>query len=170
MKLEFKAINITEHRDLVVKFRADSFFTSFGHDRDFWGEDGQGDKRYLDILAKKLTPENLLAFHVWQNNQIIGQMELDFYFGDKNIGYINLFYLIPEVRGSGVSHQLDQFATDFFKKLKVPKMLLSVSPTNPRAIAYYKKNGWTDLGPRFSQEELEKNKFPQVHLMEKLIS
>lgn len=86
-------------------------------------------------------------------------MELDFYFGDKNIGYINLFYLIPEVRGSGISHQLDHFATDFFKKLKVPKMLLSVSPTNPRAIAYYQKNGWTDLGPRFSEEELQKNKF-----------
>lgn len=56
MDLEFKAIYLTKHRDLVIKFRADSFFTSFGPDRDFWGEDGQVDKRYLDILAKKLFP------------------------------------------------------------------------------------------------------------------
>ena len=168
MKLDFKPLDLTDI-DIAVKFRADSFYASFGHDRDFWGEDGEGDKRYVDWLKKKLSLSRPMAFHVWKEDEIIGQIEFGFYKGDRNTGYVNLYYLIPEARGRGFSSYLDEFTTNYFKSLNLKKMLLSVSPANMRAISYYKKNGWEDLGPRFSEAELREGNFPQIHLMQKFI-
>jgi ribosomal protein S18 acetylase RimI-like enzyme len=167
--LKFEPINLQKDSAICVKFRADSFSASFGHDRDFWGEDGQGDMRYLEWLKKKLSLSPQMAFHLWSRAEIIGQVELDFYKGDKEVGYVNLYYLSPSYRGCGVSTCLDQFVVNFFVSLGLRKILLSVSPDNTRAIAFYKKHGWNDLGPRFSDEELERNRIPQVHLMEKSI-
>ena len=167
--LRFKPINLQKDGDLCVRFRADSFSISFGHERDFWGEDGHGDKRYLEWLQKKITSTPPMAYHLWSENEILGQIELDYYKGDKTIGYVNLFYLAHEHRGRGAASHLDDFTTSFFKSLGVNRLLLSVSPTNQRALSFYKKNGWRDLGPRFSTEEIEKNSLNQVHLMEKLV-
>jgi ribosomal protein S18 acetylase RimI-like enzyme len=58
---------------------------------------------------------------------------------------------------------------NFFISLGLNKILLSVSPDNKRALTFYEKHGWKDLGARFSDDELKKNKIPQVHLMEKAI-
>lgn len=41
------------------------------------------------------------------------------------------------------------------------KARLSVSPTNERAIKFYEKMKWVDLGPREDH--------PEVHFMEKVI-
>jgi RimJ/RimL family protein N-acetyltransferase len=167
--LKFEPINLQKDSAICVNFRADSFSASFGHDRDFWGEDGQGDRRYLEWLNKKLSLSPQMAFHLWNKTEIIGQVELDFYKGDNKVGYVNLYYLGPSYRGCGVSTLLDQFVVNFFTSLGLSKILLSVSPVNKRALAFYEKHGWKDLGPRFTDEELKMNKIPQVHLMEKAI-
>jgi len=63
---------------------------------------------------------------------------------EDEFGYVNLYYLIPEVRGKGFSLELDNFATSYLKELGFKKARLSVSPTNLRAINFYTKNGWQD--------------------------
>jgi len=81
---------------------------------------------------------------------------------EPRIGYVNLFYLIPDMRGSGAGTFLHHYAIAFCQKHGVPKMRLSVSPTNLRAVAFYQKHGWRDLGPRPGREN--------VNLMECLIN
>jgi ribosomal protein S18 acetylase RimI-like enzyme len=78
---------------------------------------------------------------------------------EPRIGYVNLFYLIPEMRGSGAGAALHEYALTIFAKHGVERMQLSVSPTNLRAIAFYRKHGWRDLGPRPGYEN-------RVNLME----
>jgi hypothetical protein len=39
MSLNFIPLDLGLHADIAINFRADSFFASFGNDRDFWGED-----------------------------------------------------------------------------------------------------------------------------------
>lgn len=167
MNLRFRPIDLDSHSEIAIRFRADSFFASFGHDRDFWGEDRLGGKRYIDWLRMKLNLDFPMAFHAWNNDEIIGQLEFDFYNGDKSIGYVNLYYLAPKFRGTGISKALDEFTLKCFESLSVKRILLSVSPTNERALSYYKKNSWIDLGPRFREAELKGKKIPQVHLMER---
>ncbi len=75
MKLEFKRIDLTLHRDVAIQFRADSYVSSFGNADEFWGQDGRGDERYVMWLSKR-DPKKFGAFHLWLAGEIIGQMEM----------------------------------------------------------------------------------------------
>lgn len=97
--------------------------------------------------------------HLLQGGVIVGQMELGSFKTDPSIGYVNLYYLAAEVRGTGLSSVLDNYATNYFVSRGFTSARLSVSPSNSRAIRFYEKHGWHDLGPRPGR--------PEVHLMEK---
>lgn len=60
-------------------------------------------------------------------------------------GYVNLFYLTERMRGSGVSGDLQDYAMSFMHQQ------LSVSPTNARALGFYRKHGWRDVGLRLGR-------------------
>ena len=158
--IEFKKIDLESHRDIVIKFREDSFVSSFGNADRFYEADGQGHLRYLDWLQNKIQYDASFGVHAWQGDEIIGQLELGLLKGDDSIGYVNLYYLIPEKRGSGLAQILDEYTTMVFKNLGKRRVRLSVSPTNSRALNFYLKMGWTDLGTRSDH--------PEVNFMEKL--
>jgi len=134
---------------------------SFGDVKNFYEEDGKGAERYIVWLKEKILIDPLSVVHVWQKNEIIGQIELRSYLKNSNCGYVNLYYLIPSKRGTGIGKFLDQFMMDYYKKAEIHRVQLSVSPTNIQAFSYYKKMGWIDIGPREGH--------PEVHLMEKII-
>ncbi len=155
--LAFKPIDLDRHADQCVAFRRDSFVCSFGTDDAFSEQSGPDGARYVAWLHERLAELPEGCVHVWASGTIIGQMEMRVR-DDPRVGYINLFYLIPSARGGGAGDQLHDYALRLFRKLNVTKLQLSVSPTNRRAVAYYRKHGWHDLGPRPGHEE--------VHLME----
>jgi RimJ/RimL family protein N-acetyltransferase len=95
--------------------------------------------------------------HVWQDDKLVGQMEMQI-LDEPRRGYVNLFYLVEEMRGEGVSWELQQYAMDFMRHHQVQVAQLSVSPKNARARAFYRKHGWRDLGLRPGSDN--------VHLME----
>lgn len=159
--LEFKTVNLAEDSEISVKFREDSFVASFGNADLFYEEDGKGDIRYLEFLAKKIQTDPRFAVHVWENDQIIGQVEIGTLRTDPSIGYVNLYYLKKEKRGHGYAPLLDQYTSKVFKEMGLKKARLSVSPTNARAIKFYERMKWIDLGPREDH--------PEVHFMEKII-
>ena len=80
---------------------------------------------------------------------------------EPETGLANLYYLAPEYRGQNLSQYLDQYAIRFLTALGCKKARLNVSPTNSRALAFYLKNGWKNLGPN--------PKHPEVHIMEKVL-
>ena len=97
--------------------------------------------------------------HVWDGPDLIGQMEMGRSRDAAATGYVNLFYLVPERRGSGVAACLDEHAAAVFRRMGLRAARLTVSPANGRAVRFYQKCGWKDLGPRPDD--------PQVHYMEK---
>ena len=143
MKIEpkFLPINLEQDWEICLKFRIDSYVVSFGSALNF--EKDGGASHYKEWLSKK----------------IIGQIELGQMKSDLETGMVNLYYLAPEYRGQNLSYYLDQYAVNFLKSLGCKKARLNVSPTNSRAIAFYQKNDWKDLGPNPNH--------PEVHMMEK---
>jgi len=148
--LAFRPIDLEAHAPLCAAFRRDSYLCSFGVDC-FFEEAGPGGAHYLERLRQRIErfPDGYV--HVWQGDRIVGQMEMQVR-GDPPIGYVNLFYLIEEMRGSGVAGQLHDYALDFCARHGVERAQLSVSPNNARAMAFYRKHGWRDLGPRPGRE------------------
>lgn len=164
--LQFKKVDLSTNQDICLKFRADSFMTSFGSEDAFWEEDGNGGTRYIEWLKNK-DSKKFGAFHIWKEGEIVGQMEIGLLKNDESWGYVNLFYLRPEVRGSGISKYLDEFAVVFLTYLGVKKAKLCVSPTNKVAWNYYLKCGWKDQGPRDFDGVKGKGHENLVHWMSK---
>ncbi|MFA5576499.1 MAG: GNAT family N-acetyltransferase [Tissierellaceae bacterium] len=140
--MRFEPIDIKEHRDYIIAFRRDSFVVSFGSDEDFGDEE-----EYLDWVRTRSSefPQGFVM--VWEDETPIGQIELTIreYMG-KTIGYINLYYLIPEKRGLGLGKELHKYALHFFKGYGVGEYHLRVSPTNRHALPFYYKNGIQRIG------------------------
>ncbi len=164
--IEFKQIDLALHAEICMKFRADSFFCSFGTENTFWEEDGLGGERYLNWLKTKIG-ENYSGFHLWQNEEIIGQIELGLRKPGDDFGYVNLYYLKKEFRGKGLSNMLDDFSMNYLAELGFKKARLSVSPSNKRAWVFYQKFGWKDIGLRVDKESFASELV--VHFMEKAI-
>lgn len=73
---------------------------------------------------------------------------------DPKLGYVNLFYLVPEARGRGYGKQLQRYAERFFAAGQVERLYLDVSPTNMVARRFYDSQGWILEGPRRDRPEL----------------
>lgn len=154
-KLVFKPIDLRVDQEDAIRFREDSYVCSFGDAFQFSAE------HYVLWLEAKLQADPWSAVHAWVGEDKVGQMELGFYKPDPKIGYVNLYYLRPEWRGKGVSSQLDEHAMSYLKDRGHQIAMLSVSPSNVRALRYYRKLGWVERGPRPGA--------PEVILMEKEI-
>src|SRR5688572_11753690 len=143
--LQFATIDLARHKDLCIAFRRDSYIVSFGDDRIFNDENGADGSGYIEWLADRIArfPEGHV--HVWRGADIIGQLEI---IVSPSSGYVNLFYLKPEERGYGHGSALHEYAVALFRRHRVRVAGLSVSPTNQRALRYYARHGWRDLGPR----------------------
>jgi ribosomal protein S18 acetylase RimI-like enzyme len=156
-ELEFRTIDLTEHAELSISFRRDSFVCSFGTDARFVETDADG-RGYLEWLSARISrfPEGHV--HAWQGGAIIGQIEMVV---SPTSGYVNLFYLRPEARGLGFGTALQDYAVKLMQRGQVAVANLRVSPTNPRAIKFYARHGWTDLGAPAGEEH--------VHVMELIV-
>jgi ribosomal protein S18 acetylase RimI-like enzyme len=151
-RLVFKPIDLDAHASVCVAFRRDSYKCSFGKDG-FFNEEGPDGVHYIEWLRlrKAKFPDGYV--HAWHSDRIIGQMEMQI-LEEPRRGYVNLFYLIEEMRGAGVSGELQDYAMDFMRRHRVQIAQLSVSPTNPRALAFYRKHGWRDLGLRTGRDNV----------------
>lgn len=140
MCLKFEEINL-KNKELIIKYRAVGFYTSFGSEDDFWEEDGHGGERYFEWL-KSRNPKKFTAFHVLLDNQIIGQLELNTMEKHPAVGWVNYFFLTEQNRGKGLAYEMQQFLIDYYRNKEFLAIRLAVSPSNKRAYRFYLKMGW----------------------------
>ena len=158
-ELRFTPIDLDASGETAVVFRADSFVCSFGSAERFYEADGKGHERYLVWLRQRMQSLPGSCVHVWSGNSLVGQIEMMRFKNDPELGYVNLYYLVPAYRSRGLGRYLDRYAAEFLTGLGFRRARLNVSPTNEQAMRFYMKNGWRDLGPHPDH--------PHVHTMEK---
>ncbi len=148
--IQFKTADLNKDLKTCIKFRQDSFICSFGSEQRMLEEMGENNEKYIDWLIPFAKQKSQAVIHIWTENKIIGQLEFkaELSISEPGRGYINLFYLIPEFRGTEVSALMHQFVINELVKKGCYKARLSVSETNHRAIAFYKKHGWRYVKPR----------------------
>lgn len=134
--LSYRTIDPDRDAELAAAHQLEACIASFGDASQF-----QGAARYLKWLKSKVEefPEGfLLAFH---DGQCVGQMELEVPYG-LSTGYVNLFYVTRAFRGIGFGRQLHERAEVYFRSWEARRIRLHVSPTNERAIRFYRSLGY----------------------------
>lgn len=144
--------------EVFLDFIRDTHLCSFGSMEGLVNENGQGEERFIQRVRTRLAEEPGSCLHVWRNEEIIGQLHLG-RFVDPAIGYINMFYVSPAWRGTGVAAAMEDYACAYLEAQGFQSAYLSVAAQNHRALRFYEKQGWTDLGPRPDK--------PGTHNMEK---
>lgn len=154
--LDFKRINFDQNLDLCIKFREDSFRASFPGSND-WKELWNPDE-YANWIQQHAARFPDGAVHIWFENTIIGQLEFSYGNGKA---HVNLHYLAPTYRGSGLAQQAHDHIANTLRAHHCKHATLRASPTNLRALSFYAKTGWQDLG--------QDPDYPQVHRFELIL-
>lgn len=152
--LTFRTIDLTAHSQVALRFRDAAIRDGGGTlDRD------RTDRGYLMWLRERIAAEPRFAVHAWRDEAIVGEIVLDRYWHDPSAGWVNRHYLVPEERGSGAAAEFDAYTEAVFTELGMEKAYAVTFPGNDRALRFYLKRGWSDLGsPAWA---------PRVHLLEK---
>jgi GNAT superfamily N-acetyltransferase len=151
--LNFAPIDLGRHAELCVEFRLDSYVCSFGTTDDFY-LDNTSEQGYLDWLRGRMQELPGSCVHLWRGVRIIGQLEMERHPAGAQVGCVNMYYLVPEARGSRASRRLDEYVCGFCANLGLKQARLNVSPLNERAIRHYQKHGWKSLGADPHHSEL----------------
>lgn len=158
--LVFEPIDFDAHGPVCIAFRRETFIASFGWDG-FLAKDGDNGQNYLKRLRAHSSRFPDGNVHAWNDGEIVGQLEMRV-IDDTRRGHVSLFYLTAPVRGSGAGDDLQRYAMQFMRLQGVGTAQLNVSPTNARALSYYRKHGWTDCGMSPGRDD--------VHLMEHMVA
>ena len=145
--ISFREVDVDRDADVCVRFRADSFAESFGSAERFYQSAGEKGRDYLAGLRAKNHDWPGSCVHAWLDDEIIGQVEMRREAGDRSRAHVLLYYLRPDMRGQGFAAELDAYVLRSCRAAGIRRITLRVSPTNARAMAFYRRQGWRDLGP-----------------------
>ncbi|MGZ5659956.1 MAG: GNAT family N-acetyltransferase [Usitatibacter sp.] len=137
-----------------VAFRRDSYLASFGSLDGIEAEMGADGALYLEKLRRRMAEVPEGNSHVWHEDRIVGQTEMR-HAQEEGVGYVNLFYLVPEWRHRGVGRMLHDHAVRVFEARGMRAIRLSVSHRNADAEAFYRRLGWKRIGTRPNKETMD---------------
>lgn len=112
------------------------------------------EKMAVDILSGCANVFQICRLAAYTHGKIIESwVQIESRLQDDGSGYVNLFYLKPEDRGCGRGHQLHAYVMNMFAAQKAEVVRLTVSVENQRALAFYQKLGWKNLGPKSERKD-----------------
>ena len=152
--LALAPIDLARDAATCIAFRRDSFHESFGTYEGAEAEMGADGSLYLEELRRRIEQVPEGNSHLWHSGRIIGQTEMRIA-DSPDAGYVNLFYLVPEWRRKGLGRVLHDHAVAVFSARGMRAIRLSVSGSNERAIAFYRRLGWKRVGFRANKETME---------------
>jgi diamine N-acetyltransferase len=143
-----------------VAFRRESYIATFGSAAGMDGEMGTDGATYLDELRRRIVQVPEGNVHLWRGGEIVGQAEMRLVEGDAEVGYVNLFYVVPGERGHGLGRRLHEHAVAVFRARGMRRLRLSVAERNADALAFYRRLGWVRAGRRPHRAPMAVLEFP----------
>lgn len=158
MQVEFKEINLERDFEICVEARRDAYWCSFDS-YDGFAEFICG---YRERIRERLGQAEWHYLHVWVDGKIVGQLEFRGLSDEPDTGYVQLIYLFPEYRGTGLATELQTYIRHQLLDAGCKWAMLSVSRTNQRALNHYRRFGWQILR---SNPKHEKTDFYRLSLL-----
>lgn len=168
--IEINKIGITDLKQLQEIGRQ-TFFETFSA-----GNTEENMKNYLEEgfsnekLTNELNDRNAEFYFAKQRNCVIGYLKLNFgasqtELQDEGALEIERIYVLKDFHGKNVGQVLYNKAIDIAKEKNARYVWLGVWEENPRAISFYKKNGFVE----FDKHIFKLGDDEQTDIMMKLI-
>lgn len=109
---------------------------------------------------KLLLDNNVVLFVAEINSHIVGCVEVKLYSGDaiaEGLPEITVLYVLERFCGRGVGQKLLETAFNLLREKGYTSTWLSVLHTNKKALKFYDKNGFKDIGKIYF--EMDGNKY-----------
>jgi ribosomal protein S18 acetylase RimI-like enzyme len=149
--LNVRAVNFEKDKDILIQFRKDTEIESVGT------SDGFDFNAYLNRVRERVNKLPIGQLIIEVDNIPVGQMGLGITeYEGFDIGYVDLFYLIPDYRGKGFGKGLIRYADKFFRKMNISEYHLRVDSNNQRAVNLYTNSGMVKI----KEEYLGNGKYP----------
>jgi len=103
------------------------------------------DNSKLDYFIQQ---KNWAVFSMYKNGKIIGECMV---FEKESTGYIEMFYILPEMRGTGAAGVLMNNAFNFLSECGYMQVSLNVWQRNARSIKFYEKCGFLLTGEKIEE-------------------
>lgn len=135
-------------RPMDLEYRGERYLECY---RDAWinahGDLDGFSNIYLKIAKQRSAKNPLSVTEAFLGDKPIGLLELSIEQDAKEgAGCIAFYYIDEPYRGSGLAVQLLGHATSIYRGLGRKTLRLRVADTNERAIAFYKKHGFHQVG------------------------
>ena len=153
-------IDLERSAELCIAFRREMYIASFGTDEGLEEEMGADNAQYLALLRERMVQVPEGNVHLWRGPRIVAQAEMRLLEDDPGVGYVSLFYVAADCRGEGLGRVLHEHAVDVFRRRGLHAIRLSVSISNPGAMAFYRRLGWTAVGTRPNREPMVIMEYP----------
>lgn len=168
-EIEIKKVTLSDI-DQLQKIGRQTFYETFAT-----GNTEENMTKYLDegFSAEKLTTElndnNAEFYFATLNNNVIGYLKLNFgqsqtELQDEKALEIERLYVLKDFHGKKVGQLLYDKAIEVAKEKKSDYIWLGVWEENPRAINFYKKNGFFE----FDKHIFKLGNDEQIDIMMKL--
>ncbi len=151
MNIEFKTIDIERDFEFCVQARKDAYVCSFHREEGFEAFI----LGYREKMAARMGLSEWRYIHIWNDDEIIGQLEFRSQTPEPEIGYVHLIYIVPTWRGTGLSDKIQHYIQSSLKHSGCHRAMLSVSRTNPRALRHYLRHGWSYQEPNPKHAETD---------------
>lgn len=149
-KIEITKIDLNEIEQLQI-IGKQTFFETFAE-----GNSEENMKKYLEesftneLLKTELTNPNSEFYFARMDNNVIGYLKINFGNAQtelKNNKAIEIerIYVLKEFHGKNAGQVLFEKAFEIAKQLNADYLWLGVWEENPRAINFYKKNGFVEF-------------------------
>ncbi|HSS26349.1 MAG TPA: GNAT family N-acetyltransferase [Usitatibacter sp.] len=148
-------IDMGRDLDTCVRLRREAYVSTFGDEAGMEEEMGADNAKYVAYLRARIAELPAGNAHLWSGARIVGQAEMRLVEEDATLGYVNLFYVIPELRRQGLGRLLHRHAVSVFSGQGKRAIRLSVAARNAEALAFYRKLGWRSVGSRPHRETME---------------
>ena len=158
------------HIEKLQKIGRETFFETFSE-----SNSEENMQKYLDEsfsiekLASELTDKNSEFYFALLDEEVIGYLKVNF--GDSQTELkdnkaleIERIYVSKEFHGKNVGQLLYEKAIEVAKEKNVDYVWLGVWEENPRAISFYKKNGFVE----FDKHIFKLGNDEQIDIMMKL--
>ena len=108
---------------------------------------GYADEPYLRNARHVVDKDPLCLMKVYSGEQFAGIIELDpDRMATEGAGWVSFCYIVPELRGQDFGVQLLGHAVSYFRARGRQSLRLHVSELNPRAISFYEKYAFKEIG------------------------